>query len=419
MFLFLLAFTLGPAISVVVALKFYIFIRRTRAPRLPVDQQHEAVVVLSVRGCDPTLPSTVKGLLNQEFRDYSVVVVVDNAEDSAWSVLEQLKIEFDVRNRLTIRLMDPPRSTCSLKCNSIIGAVESLSDTVKWVALVDADVEVYPHWLADLLGPLADKSVCVSTGQQWFEPNERSSKGALVRSIWNAGAMVPSVLLKHPWAGSLAVRYEDLIVSTLVNDWKTAIVDDGPMIKFANQIGGKIFVTPALLMVNREDCSVRFAVSWISRMLTWSRIYESTFWITMVHSMCSGMLVAVWCLLFLIALLSMNWGLLVVLVVSGFCAAALMTTGYCIVRSAVDVSLRRRDLPGLQIENKLGIRDLLSVGFMMGPVQLIYLTACVKAQRAKSVTWRGIDYRIEDGQVEMEEYVRFEAPATANVDRSI
>jgi hypothetical protein len=69
--------------------------------------------------------------------------------------------------------------------------------------------------------------------------------------------MVPSVLLKHPWAGSLAVRYEDLIVSTLVNDWKTAIVDDGPMIKFANQIGGKIFVTPALLMVNREDCSVR------------------------------------------------------------------------------------------------------------------------------------------------------------------
>jgi hypothetical protein len=154
-------------------------------------------------------------------------------------------------------------------------------------------------------------------------------------------------------------------------------------------------------------------------MLTWSRIYESTFWITMVHSMCSGMLVAVWCLLFLIALLSMNWGLLVALVVSGFCAAALMTTGYCIVRSAVDVSLRRRDLPGLQIENKLGIRDLLSVGFMMGPVQLIYLTACVKAQRAKSVTWRGIDYRIEDGQVEMEEYVRFEAPATANVDRSI
>lgn len=419
MSLLLLVIVLGAWVNLAVAIRFYFVIRNQTSPQLPIQHQSNAVVVLAVRGCDPTLPKTIRGLLNQNFRDYRVVVVVDSFEDPAWSMLKQIQFDSDPQNRLTIQPMDPPRSTCSLKCNAIIGATEGLDPTTQWVAMVDADVDVYPDWLADLLGPLLDPKVCVTTGQQWFEPENRNSRGALVRSIWNAGAIVPSVLLKHAWAGSMAVRYDDLIVSTLIDDWKTAIVDDGPMANFAKQMDGRIFVVPKLIMVNREDCSLPFAVSWIGRMLTWSRIYESTFWITMLHATISGVLVAGWCLAVVVAMATLDyvllfWGLLI-----GAVAAALLTAGYCVVRRSVDVSLTRRNLRSLAKTKKLSIKDLSAIAVAIGAVQLIYLYACIKAQQATEIRWRGIDYRIDDRQVEIVEYRPFSAGRNGKMNRSI
>lgn len=419
MSLFLLAIVCGTLVNLAVAMRFYFVIRNRRSRSLPIEHQQNAAIVLAVRGCDPTLPKTISGLLNQNFRDYRVVVVVDSLEDPAWSMLKQIQFDSDQKNRMTIQPMDPPRTTCSLKCNAIIGATESLPPTTQWVALVDADVDVHPDWLSDLLGPLLDPKVCVTTGQQWFEPGNRNSKGALLRSIWNAGAMVPSVLLNHAWAGTMAVRYEDLIVSTLIDDWKTSIVDDGPMLNFSKQMGGSIFVVPKLLMVNREDCSLPFAVSWISRMLTWSRIYESTFWITVVHASISGGLVGAWCLLLLLSVVTLNWNLLAGVLISGLLAAAALTTGYCIVRRSVDVSLSRRKLPTLRQTKRLSWKDLSLVAGVMGPVQLIYLYACIKAQQATQVRWRGIDYRIEGERVEMVKYQPFSGELEQEGNRSI
>ena len=307
---FLWVILIGTFLNLLIAIRFYYVIRNAPAVELPVEEQQDAVVILSVRGSDPTLEKTISGLLKQNFRDYRVLAVVDSPEDPAWKTLQRIKFESDVENRLTIQPMDPPRLTCSLKCSAIAGAVEGLPVSTQWVAFVDADVEVYPNWLADLLGPLMDPRVCVSTGNQWFEPPSINSAGSMIRSIWNAGAIVPSVLLSHPWAGSMGVRYEDVIVSSLIDDWKTSIVDDGPMMEFAAQMNGRIVVNPKLLMVNREDCSRAFVVDWMSRMLTWSRIFESTFWITVVHASISGGLVIVLALWILGSLLTFDlWSL--------------------------------------------------------------------------------------------------------------
>ena len=407
---------LGAMVNVACAARFYYFVRFATSPALPLEQQEDAVVVMAVRGCDPTLEKTVAGLLDQNFRSYRIVVVIDSQADPAWDVLQRIKAESDPENRLSITEMDPPRLHCSLKCNAIISAVETLPVETQWIAFVDADVEVHPNWLADVLGPLTNPTVCVSTGNQWFEPNNRKSEGALLRSIWNAGAIVPSVLLEHAWAGSMAVRYEDLIVSRLIDDWKTAIVDDGPMADFSKLMNGQIYVSPKLLMVNREDCSVKFAASWITRMLTWSRLYESTFVLTNVHAGISALFVFCLASATILALLTINLMLLISCLLTWALASAMLVGGYWLVREAVSHSLKSRDLPELR---PLQRQDWVALGLRMWAVQLLYCYGCFRASQLTSIKWRGIEYVLNGKSVELVEYRPYKNDERADTPLSL
>ncbi len=398
---FLWVILFGALVNVAFAARFYYVMRKADKPALPLDQQDDAVVVMAVRGCDPTLKKTITGLLNQNFRNYRIVVVVDSQSDPAWEVLQRIKVESDRENRLSIKEMDPPRPNCSLKCNAIISAVETLPVETQWLAFVDADVEVYPNWLADILGPLTHPEVCVCTGNQWFEPENRQSEGALLRSIWNAGAIVPSVLLEHAWAGSMAVRYDDLIVSRLIDDWKTAIVDDGPMANFSKLMNGQIYVSPKLLMVNREDCSTKFATSWITRMLTWPRLYEPTFPLTFLHAGISAFFVFCLVSATILAVLSLDIIWLFFCLLTWALASAMLVGGYWLVREAVSHSLKSRGLPELK---PLERPDLVTLGLRMWLVQLLYFYGCFKASQATSIKWRGVEYVLKGKAVELVEY---------------
>ena len=370
-------------------------------PALDESLQESAVIVLPVRGCDPRLERTIEALLKQQFRDYKILVVVDHKSDPAWTKLQEMKLRLDIDNRMKLTPLENHRSTCSLKCSALIQAVTALRKDTRWVAFVDADVVVHPTWLADILGPLADDQVAVVSGSQWFEPKQPAAIGSMIRSIWNAGAIVPTVLLNHPWAGSMAIRYQDLMAGSLLEDWKTTIVDDGPVAKFAKQIGGRIVINPKLLMVNRESCSSTFAVNWIARMLTWSRIFEPTFPLTFIHALLSALLAIAVDVCVLWAVLSMDVSMIINAVGALLGSAALCVMGFGLARSAVSSSLLQRGqkpLPPLDFE------VMKNVALLMGPVQLCYLWGCIRAWTAKVVSWRGVEYEINGRSTRLVQY---------------
>ena len=212
------------------------------------------------------------------------------------------------------------------------------------------------------------------------------------------------------------MRYEDLIISSLIEDWKTSIVDDGPIAKFAKQMGGKVVVNPALLMVNRDDCSWKYAMDWIARMLTWSKIYERTFPLTVLHASISAMLAIAIDLCLVWAVLSLDFMMILAAVGALATAAGLSVLGYALVRNVVSVSLRKRNLTPLA---PLPIDVMGRIALLMGPVQLCYLVGCVKAISAKVVKWRGIEYRILDKGVSMVEYLPWSDQETSKRGRSI
>lgn len=379
------------------------FLRQMEQQPTIADSISERVaVLLCVRGCDPSLRSSLISVLNQQHPNFEVHVVVDHRTDAAWELVHEVQRDHDSQRRMTIHELNSPSTTCGLKCSSLVQGLSSVSESVKYLVLLDSDVETHSTWIQELINPLAtDETIGLVTGNQWFEPPAGSTVGALVRSSWNAGALVPTMFYKNPWAGTFAMRMEDVRQSNLTSVWKNSVVDDGPLRRVINSLNKRIHFAPSLIMINRENCTFGYSQRWVTRMLTWSRLYEPTFGLTILHSLFSntvmvatmiGLLIGFWSSNFLLATLT-----LASLLVSGFLSVA----AYLTVRRIVQLScgLRRESLP------PLGAVRFSKLLLMVPVVQLVFGWACLRAVLARQVRWREITYLLHGRSlVRMQEY---------------
>lgn len=360
---------------------------------LPENHQRNAVVLLSVRGCDPSLMNSIRGLLNQDYAKFEIHVVVDHETDPGWERIHQIKSEYDDQNRIKILTLKDPGEYCSLKCHALAQAVEAFEAPPEYVCLIDADVTPHRSWLKELLGPLLISTTGGVTGNQWFEPPIPSGPGALCRSAWNGGCMILSINFCNPWAGSFAMRYEDLVKSKLIETWKSSAVDDGPIADAVHSIGKQVVFSPSLIMINRESCSLAYTHRWTTRMLTWSRMHEKTFFITVAHAIFSNTVMLTSFIMLGIGLAYQNW------IAAGVSTAGLVVSGilstwaYSVSRSCAEHSCLLR---GETLE-PLSVGRLFSTFWMVAPSHLLYGLACFKSLMIRRIKWRGIHYELTGG----------------------
>ena len=103
---------------------------------MPLPEQQPAVVVICVRGCDPSLESCLTGVLNQDYANYRVQVIVDHQSDQAWDFVQDIKSKLDERDILSIVELQNPLDTCSLKCSGIVQALHSIDEQTKYLSLI-------------------------------------------------------------------------------------------------------------------------------------------------------------------------------------------------------------------------------------------------------------------------------------------
>lgn len=386
-----IAIVLAAIVQLFVAVFFRQQLSGRQVASMSLEKQHSVAVMLCVRGCDPSLRHALIGILNQEFDSYQVHLVVDHRSDAAWDVAQEIKREHDLNDILKIHEMQGAYETCGLKCNALLQGLQAIPEGTKYLALMDADVRPHATWLAELTGPLeGDPTIGLVTGNQWFEPPEGSNWGSLARSMWNAGALVPTAIFQNPWAGTLAMRIDDVNRSGLPLIWQHSVVDDGPLRKVMKQLGLKIYFAPSLIMINRERCTFSYVNRWVTRMLTWSRLYESTFFLSVVHSIFSNAIMVASFSILLAAVLTANgWAMAcasIALVASGLLSVA----AYSIVRMTVGRSskVRGESLP------PIGLPRLLQLTLTVVIAQLIYLVSCVRSIFSQEVQWREITYEL-------------------------
>lgn len=387
LFLSLLLFAIAQGIYVLV---FARAVKHVASTTLPDECCPPAAIILCLRGSDPFLSDCLSALFELDYPDYEVWIIVDHAADPS------LEIVRDVVNRIEsrkwhLRILDNPADSCSLKCSSLVQVAHELNRDRELTALLDADTIPHPNWLRELAASLqADDHWGAVSGLRWYMPEEQNW-GSLIRHIWNSAAVVQMYWYGIAWGGSLAIR-TDLVHSTpLLERWQRAFCEDTMLSRQLGRHGSKLQVIPSLLMVNRESCTVQGFFDWVQRQLLTARLYHPFWWLIVGHAFSTTIL---------------NLSAVTVLIVAWQqprpVAAAWAAAGFVGFQSANLVwlmilertarqSLRRRNEPTAWLT-----RGKLARLFLAVPaVQIIHFVAIVATLLRRTISWRGVTYRIE------------------------
>jgi len=251
-------------------------------PAWPVDQPWpKAAIILSLRGPDPFLGTCLRNLIEQDYPDFFVQVVIDSDIDPAWEALRAVQGEFG-SHRLRISTLQQRRSDCSLKNSSIIQAVNLLPNETEIVVLVDADAVTHPTWLRELVTPMSDPEVGCATGVRWFAPDEMTL-GTRLRCYWNLIAAAVIYYSGTPWGGSMAIR-KSLLDSGLAGEWSHMFCEDVHTLNYLHRRRMKLACVPQVTVVNRETTTVGGCLKFVNRQMLIFRLYHPQWWaaVTMI-----------------------------------------------------------------------------------------------------------------------------------------
>lgn len=354
------------------------------------DLLPKAAVILCLRGSDPFLLDCLRALLNQNYPQYELRIIVDSREDPAWAIVTQM-LENQAETHLQVNPLMTPRETCSLKCSALIQAVSELDDSFKVVALVDADTVVHRDWLRELVSPLANSRVGATTGNRWYMPN-RGQWGSLIRYLWNAAAVMQMYIHNIPWGGTLAIKTELIHQTQLLEKWGQSLCEDVPLYCVLQKQGLHIQFVPSLIMVNREECNLPNFLIWVKRQMLLVWLYHPRWWAMISHGLLTTLILFLAEVLLLAGLLTRQWnavawlgGGLIVYMVS-------LVLLLLILEESVRKVIRARSEPTIQFSATMIAKILMAISL----TQLVCAVALVSAMFMRNVEWRGITYQIKD-----------------------
>jgi hypothetical protein len=385
-------------------LRFTSLYRCPHAPTLPDDQLPRSAVLLSLRGADPSLAGCLEGLLSQNYPSYHVIVIVDSREDPAWDMVHQI-VEGSHASNIEIEALDERQDSCSLKLSALVQAIRGLDESYEVVALVDADVEVYPNWLRDLVTPLTEPGVGASNGIRWFIPVQ-TNWGTLVRYLWNAAACTQMNALHIPWGGSLAFRANVLRKTDLLDTWGNSLFEDTGSYRALRKEGLEVRLVGRATMISREAIDLPNCCQFIRRQMLNTRLYHPSWPFLLAQGMGNAVALATAFVLLVIALLAGEWGTaawMAVLVTVPFLSLA---AGLFVIERYIHSLMRQRSEPTSPVPWKAILALPLT--------HVVYYVCLLSASMLRRVEWRGITYElIPPRRVRLVEYRPFQSSGNA------
>jgi len=214
-------------------LVFLWYLRSHKPKLLPDEQLPKTAVILCLRGADPFLHNCLQSLLQQNYPEYDLKLIIDSKEDPAFKIATETINQLGATN-VQISTLRAIRHNCSLKCSSLVQAVSDLNNAYPVIALIDADTVAHPNWLRELVTPLIDDQVGLTTGNRWYIPTG-NYWGSLVRYSGNVSSVVQMFLFQIPWGGTLAIKTEVLNRLQLLDKWGEVLTDDMLLHKLIKQ----------------------------------------------------------------------------------------------------------------------------------------------------------------------------------------
>ena len=390
----------------VLVVGFVMTLWRWRRTLVDDEAAPKAAILLALRGGDPFLQDCLDGLARQDYPHYDVFVVIDHPLDPAHEIVRDWCAAHP-GNTVQIQFLVEPRSTCSLKCSSIVQLVKSLDESYAFVAQTDADTIPHPTWLRELATALTDERVGAATGNRWYMP-QHPSWGAMVRYIWNAAAVVQMYWYRIPWGGTLAVKTQVFRDTDLLDRWGRAFCEDTMLFDVLKTAKLQVAFVPSLMMINREDCGLGGFYRWVRRQLLTARLYHPAWLAVVGHGVVTSIMPLVVVGLLIATAVTGDWPV--------FWRCALGMAIYQVAVTAMlppmEWAVRRIATARGEPTHWLRLTTIPKYLLSIALTQAIYFVALLSACTIRSVDWRGVTYRIGGPwDIQLLQYRPFEKPA--------
>ncbi|MFH1301726.1 MAG: glycosyltransferase [Planctomycetota bacterium] len=365
-----------------------------------------ATVILPLRGNDPFLVHCLDGLLNQDYPDYRVKIVVDHVSDPALGFVNQY-LRTHPHTNCEVSLRHQQLAGCGLKNASLVQAIQSVSADVEVVAWLDADVVPHRHWLRDLVAPLQDAEVGIASGIRWYAP-QSTNAGTLVRHAWNAAAVLQMLSMDVAWGGSIALSRSMFQDPVLTNTLSKMMWEDTGLKAIADQLHLKLVFAPAATMINAEAIAFDSSLRFITRQMVNARFYHAQFPFIAAIGFISALAQTI---LIVLGLLFLNQGQqLAASLVAGVLAFAGGSVAFSIYRlgSRIEQLVQSRG-------GRFRRHPFKTLGYLW-LMPYLFCACLIAAMRTRIINWRGVIYYVPAPfEVYINHYEPFQKPAPVSV----
>jgi glycosyltransferase involved in cell wall biosynthesis len=363
--------------------------RYARSCMKHIDQQRpsgRAVVLAPCKGAEVDLRQNLRALVQQDYRDYEVRFVVEDADDPACSAIRQIMAEYP---EVASRLLVAGRATnCGQKVHNLRAATADLPDEISYVVFVDSDARPRPEWLRAAIGRLDEAGA--TTGYRWFMPSRSSLAQHVVYSI-NCNVMSLMSRDNHyiVWGGSWAIRRDTFQSLAMREAWDGTLSDDLVASRVLRRAKSKVRFEPACVVASPLDASFFQAIGFIRRQYLIARHYAAPWWLLAVFA--ATFRNAAWLATLAVLGRAVIYGAPSPWIPAGF-AVALYGLGVC--RSWLVQGLARVYFPERFESLQAARRFDIWAGPLASLIQWLVLLSTLFGAR---IVWRSISYRLLPG----------------------
>ncbi|PCI39328.1 MAG: hypothetical protein COB53_03475 [Elusimicrobia bacterium] len=246
------------------------------SPRPQRSQEWPSVrVFLPVAGAAETLRDNLRRILNQAYPGtVRFVFAVPGRGDPAYRIAASFA---ENNSRVTVVASERTPVRSSGKAVDLVCAVAAAGPEADIYAFADADVEVPEKWLEELVAPLRDEAVEITTAAMLYRPSS-FSVGGVMRLAWTAYG-----LPFFSWSGSVtgqswamrAAQFREMDIAGL---WGEVLYEDLAVAAAARSAKKTVRFVHHAIGVTADASSLGEAVAVFTKWIQAYRFYDVRTW---------------------------------------------------------------------------------------------------------------------------------------------
>lgn len=255
-----------------------VFYKKIRMKRYTKGYSPSVSIFVPCKGINLYFEENINSILNIKYSKYRIFFIVESKDDPAYPVLENM---ISKNKYCSLVVAGKPEFT-GQKNHNLIKGIEASGEKDDVYLFLDSDISISEDWITNLVLPLSDKNVTVSTGFKLHYLNKRTL-GERIHSFmailqWSMLNFIP---FNGVWGGSMAILRSNFDELQIRKHWSTTVSDDMVMERELLKNKKKSVYVPECTAFSHDGIlSVRESIKWFGRQTGWMKYYLHGLWLS-------------------------------------------------------------------------------------------------------------------------------------------